>query len=30
MPGRKPDSGNTDTANPDSTAAATALAFELV
>ena len=30
MPGRKPDSGNTETARPDSTAAATALALALV
>ena len=29
MPGRKPDSGNTETARPASTAAATAPAFEL-
>jgi hypothetical protein len=29
MPGRSPDSGNTDTASPDSTAAAIALALPL-
>ena len=30
MPGRKPDSGKTETASPDSTAEATALALALV